>query len=176
MSIAVREALKQARSNLMLVSIDTSSILARLETIERVLPLSPDEAVGSCFALVYHMRDCADGMDDGGDNLRCIGNDLFAIIKGWYDSNKLAFRADRRNWDRGDVESVCVGRWESRGGKHYVELWWGRYDYHYHSNNASGSVCNPKLPLDQALTVMQAKLDRGMFLPDVAVVPMKRVS
>ncbi len=171
MSIAVREAIASARTDLILITVDKVDLLERLGTIERLVSLSPEETLESCFALMYYLRDC----DDCDGNLRRIGNELFAVIKAWYDGNKQARHADRKNWDRGDVEPVCVGRWESRGGKHWVELWWGRYDYSYSNNNSGGSVCNPNLPLDQAVTVMQAKVDRGMFLPDMAVVPMKRV-
>ncbi len=163
MTIAIREAIELARADLQLVT--DSNILEQLETIERMLPLSPDETLDSCIAF---MCDC-----DG--DLRRIGNDLLHVIRAWYHNNKLAWRADRKNWNRGDVEAVCVGRWESRGGKHWAELWRGRFDYYYHSNNSCGSVCNPNLSLDQAVMVMQAKVDRKKFLPCSAVVPMKRV-
>lgn len=166
MSIVVLEAIERAEIELWWASTDTLSLLEQLKTIRQVLPLSPDETLDSCITFRY---DC-----DG--DLRRIGNDLLHVIKAWYDGNKLAWRAGRRYWDRGDVEAICVGCWESKGGKHWAELWWGRYDYYYRSNNSGGSVCNPGLPLDQAVMVMQAKVDRGMFLPCSAVVPMKQVS
>ncbi len=169
MSIVVREAIKQARTDLQLAMIDTLSLLGQLETVERVLSFSPDETLESCITF---KRNCA----DYDVSLYHIGNDLYSVIRLWYHNNKFAWRIDRRNWDRGDVKTTCVGRWESRGGQYWVELWWVRYNYSYRSNNASGSVCNPNLSLDQAVMVMQAKVDRGMFLPDSAIVPMKRVS
>lgn len=173
--IVVLEVIKQARTDLQIIAVDKLDIFERLETVERLIPLSPDETLATCFSFMYHLRDCDDCNGYDG-NLRRIGNTLFAAIRAWLVSNRLAFHAGRKNWDRGDVESVCVGRWESKGGKYWAELWWGRFDYSYRSNNSGGSVCNPNLPFDKAVLVMQAKVDRGMFLTDTAVVPMKRVS
>ena len=181
----LREAITRAERSLRAVTkIGPNGLIQlfdRLATIGKVMSISMDEALAACRAFEDNISTWARYMDDEGEtdannDLRCIAYDLYHVKIGWCKSIVAAERADRKNWYRGDVDSVCHGRWESRGGKHFVELWSGRYDYRYRTNNGGGSVCDPRMPVESAMTVIQSMIDRGQFLPDKAVLPMKRVS
>ena len=69
---------------------------------------------------------------------------------------------------------TVVARWVSRGGAHYVELTKGPGYYYYRGRYCGGSL--GPVPTDEAaVAIIQARLDRGDFLPDKAKLPMKRV-
>ena len=81
---------------------------------------------------------------------------------------------------------TALARWESRGGKHWVELHKsicppGRLpcspSYSYSSCNGGGNLGTVRA-IDAekaAVAIMQARVDSGYFLPDDAKLPMKRV-
>lgn len=62
-----------------------------------------------------------------------------------------------------------IGRWESKTGKHWVELY---ADCTYKSADAGGCLGN--ISQHAAIAAMQAKVDNGYFLPDSAKTPMRR--
>jgi hypothetical protein len=66
-----------------------------------------------------------------------------------------------------------IARWESRSGKHWVELEYDGIAAIYRGNGCGG--CMGKMSQEQALTEMQKRVDSGYFLPDAAKTPMKRV-
>lgn len=78
---------------------------------------------------------------------------------------------------------MMVARWESRSGKHYVELFYnpefkladGRIviDAHYSAPRASGGITAASL--DDAIAKMEARVATGYFQPDANKTPMKRV-
>lgn len=69
---------------------------------------------------------------------------------------------------------TVLARWESRGGKHFAELHKSVSGYSYTGNGCGGSL--GALESDgAAVTVMQTRVDSGYFLPDSAILPMKRV-
>jgi hypothetical protein len=67
-----------------------------------------------------------------------------------------------------------IARWESRGRAHYVDLE-DRNGYYGYTGNGCGGSLAPVATDGEAIAVMQARVDSGYFLPDSAVVPMKRV-
>ncbi len=67
-----------------------------------------------------------------------------------------------------------IAKWESRGGKHYAELYHNAGCYGYKGNGCGGSL-GPLATKEKAIAIMQARVDSGYFLPDKAVLPMKRV-
>lgn len=69
---------------------------------------------------------------------------------------------------------AAIARWESRGGAHYVELRKSAYGYSYRGRSCGGSLGAIGSD-EEALAVMQARVDSGYFLPDSAKLPMKRV-
>ncbi len=70
-----------------------------------------------------------------------------------------------------------IARWESRGGKHYAELYHTATGYGYRGNGCGGSLATVATAATAAtaVTIMQARVDSGYFLPDKAVLPMVRV-
>jgi len=116
------------------------------------------------------------GRGDFAEQLYCIAWRFRASLEIWYDCAYAAEKADRKNWDCGSVTAAYIARWESRGGKYWVELWRGGCDYSYRSDSGGGSVCRPDAPIEGAIAVMQSKLARGCFLPDCAKLPMKRIN
>ena len=60
------------------------------------------------------------------------------------------------------------------GGKHWAELRFSGGHYHYAGNGCGGSL-GPVKTKKEAIAIMQARVDIGYFLPDKAVLPMKRV-
>ena len=75
--------------------------------------------------------------------------------------------------DYAEGETKTIARWESRSGKHYVDLWRGRWGPSYDSPGASGSMGN--ITDAQAIAEIERKLSWGMFQPDKAKTPMRRV-
>jgi hypothetical protein len=71
--------------------------------------------------------------------------------------------------------SKVLARWESRGRAHYAELEDRDGYYGYSGNGCGGTLPSPITTDAQAVRYMQAKVDQGYFLPDRAIVPMKRV-
>jgi len=67
-----------------------------------------------------------------------------------------------------------IARWESPRGAHWVELYRTDDGCAYRANGAGGFM--GRIDDVTALAQMQERVDRGYFLPDMAVVPMKRVA
>ena len=80
-------------------------------------------------------------------------------------------------------EPELIARWESRGGKYWVNLYFnpafhlcdGRtvVDAHYRGDNCGGPV-NGQTELE-AIAAMQIQIDRGYFQADANKTPMHRV-
>ena len=78
---------------------------------------------------------------------------------------------------------TLIARWESRSGKHYVELFYnpefkladGRIviDAHYRAPNCGGGIAATSP--DDAIAKMEARIASGGFQPDANKTPMKRV-
>jgi hypothetical protein len=81
------------------------------------------------------------------------------------------------------MKTTTIARWVSASRKYWVEL--QRCDgdvgtftyYRYRSNNGGGSLKTTLLFVGDATAVqiMQARVDAGEFLPDIAVNTMRRV-
>lgn len=81
------------------------------------------------------------------------------------------------------VERKLLARWVSSGSKHWCELYrvpgsddlpdWFGY-YHRNGGGCMGSV-SPILTEKQAVAIMQGRVDRGWFAPDVASRTLKRI-
>ena len=80
-------------------------------------------------------------------------------------------------------ESKLIARWESRGGKYWVNLYFNpafhlangtdMVDAHYRGDNCSGPVDGQTE--SEVITAMQARVDRGYFQADANKTPMHRV-
>ena len=80
-------------------------------------------------------------------------------------------------------EPKHIARWESRGGKYWVDLFFNPcfhlcngtdvVDAHYRGDNCSGPVAAQTE--SEAITAMQARIDRGYFQADANKTPMHRV-
>ena len=68
---------------------------------------------------------------------------------------------------------MIIARWESRGGKHWVELEQTEFGFSYRGNGCGG-VMAAKKEYD-ALQELMVKVNSGYFLPDSAKTPMRRV-
>lgn len=66
-----------------------------------------------------------------------------------------------------------VARWESKTGKHWVELFVDEGYAFYRANGAGGNL--GRITEEGAIALLQQKVDSGYFLPDNAKTPMKRV-
>jgi hypothetical protein len=81
------------------------------------------------------------------------------------------------------TEPKRIARWESRGGKYWVDLFFNPcfhlcngtdvVDAHYRGDNCSGPV-NGQTELE-AIADMQQRVDRGYFQADANKTPMHRV-
>ena len=77
-----------------------------------------------------------------------------------------------------------IARWESRGGKYWVELFYnpafklanGNFmiDAHYRGNSCGGGVV--AISEDSAIAEMQKKIDMGYFQADANKTPMRRIA
>ncbi len=180
---AFREALKSARHSVKILKLDQptqTKLIGRIETARKMVSLSPGVTKDTCRKFRddcggLHDRLVSDGRIGMSYDAYRVAQKLLSACAKWYKIAVVAERAARKAWNYGNTESVCVARWESRGGKWWVELSQGRYDYSYRSNNAGGSVCAPDVANNLATMVVQAMLDCGQFLPDDAVIPMRRV-
>jgi hypothetical protein len=157
-----------------------TDLLERFDMVATVAPISASEGKQAGIAALNALADCIREADINGDadDARDLGQIASAFCRDlriWSDEAHRMELAFRRNWADPNIREHREARWESRGGKYWVELLHGPYDYHYRCQDGCGSVCNPNAPVEAALTVMQSKLDRGMFLPDSAKLPMKRV-
>lgn len=89
----------------------------------------------------------------------------------------LEVPGDQEQWvpiqTTGQAPDSNLARWESRSGKHWVELTASPLGFGYRSPSAGGGLY--AMDLDAALAELQAKVDRGHFLPDAAKTPMRRV-
>ncbi len=178
-----REALKVAQHNVKILKLDQptqTKFIGRIETARKVMSLNPSVTKDTCRKFRDDYRESGyhlvfDGLTDTAYGVHRVACELLSACAKWYKVAVVAERAARKAWNYGNTESFCVARWESRGGKWWVELSQGRYDYFYRSNNAGGSVCAPDITNNLAATVVQAMLDCGQFLPDDAVIPMRRV-
>ena len=68
-----------------------------------------------------------------------------------------------------------IARWESRGRAYYAELEDRGTYYSYTGNGCGGSLHRSVVTDAHAVAVVQERVDAGYFLPDRAVMPMKRV-
>jgi hypothetical protein len=66
----------------------------------------------------------------------------------------------------------ALARWESRSGKHWVELHHDGVAAIYKADDCGG--CIGVKTEAEAVATMQAKVDSGYFLPDSARTPMHR--
>lgn len=67
-----------------------------------------------------------------------------------------------------------VARWESKGGKHFVEL--ERFEsgyYGYRASNGGGMLGTSQEKV--AMLYLTKKVEQGLFQPDAAKTPMRRV-
>lgn len=77
-----------------------------------------------------------------------------------------------------------IARWESRGGKHWVNLYFNPefklangsvvVDAHYRGNGCGGGI--QANTAEDAIIKMEARIAAGGFQPDAAKTPMKRVT
>ncbi len=77
-----------------------------------------------------------------------------------------------------------IARWESRGGKYWVDLYFNPefklasgqiiVDAHYSGTGCGGGV--PAQSESEAITHMQGKVDSGYFQADANKTPMRRVA
>ena len=73
------------------------------------------------------------------------------------------------------MNRVLIARWESKTGKHFVELYRDMRGYSYHAPGAGGSL--GVLPSDEiAIEKIKKIVDVGYFLPDAAKTPMHRTN
>jgi len=186
MTKRLKESIEVTQLNLrvalkdMVLSPCLDKLTARFDTVLSIAPYSAHETLHAGRAACWGIWDQIHKADDAGweilaEQLRGIISEFLAVLTGRYGYADDAEKTSRKDWDLGDVEKVRIGRWESRGGKYYAELWRGRYDYSYQGTWGGGSICNPNFPTEAAVLVMQARLARGCFLPDNAKTPMKRV-
>jgi hypothetical protein len=186
MTVTLKVMLKTCEAVTLDLRVALKGVVDPIKTIDRlnrmiiVARISPFEALATGREALRdierydeHAKDS--GRDELSDLLYDIASDLRSALTVWYRDAQYAEKTSRKNWDRGDVENECVGRWESRGGAHWAELWRGRFDYSYRSGNAGGSLCNPNVSVESAVAVMESRIARGCFLPDNAVLPMKRI-
>ena len=183
MTFSLKEMVETAARNLRVALKGVADPIKTIVSLNRMLSLariSPVETLETGRVAWRGILEFASYAEDNGRNhlaeeLRCIARNVDSVLAGWYSVANDTEKAARRSWDRGEVCTKIVARWESRGGKHYVELRRGRYDYGYDANSAAGSICNPNVTIEEAVMVVEAMLARGCFLPDSAVLPMKRV-
>lgn len=71
------------------------------------------------------------------------------------------------------MEKTLVARWESCGGKDWVELWHDQLGYTYDGNGCGGSL--GAATLEQAMTFMEQRTAAGMQLFCSQKSAMKRV-
>jgi hypothetical protein len=69
---------------------------------------------------------------------------------------------------------AVLGRWESRSGKHWVELYRDEFGLGYRAPGAGGHF-GLHLTEADAFDIMNDRLASGQFQPDSAKTPMKRV-
>jgi hypothetical protein len=82
------------------------------------------------------------------------------------------------------TEPKHIARWESRGGKYWVDLFFNPafhlcngadvVDAHYRGDGCGGGVDGVKTE-SEAIAAMQARIDRGYFQADANKTPMHRV-
>jgi uncharacterized protein YifN (PemK superfamily) len=81
-------------------------------------------------------------------------------------------------------ERKMLAKWLSAGSVNWCELYRvpgsnGNPDWiSYQSDNGCGCMgpVNPEMTEERAVSIMQGRIDRGWFAPDVAVNPLKRVA
>ncbi len=178
-TINLEASVALAKSKLRDLLDDPADLFKRFDEAVAVSHLSASGGEAAGLAAGSAIVDYAWATDDA----NCVSNvnnvicAFVADLRVWYNEAHRMERAFRRNWRDSNICNSCVARWESRGGRYWVELWHGPTEYRYASAYAGcGSVCSPHAPLVAAVTVMQSKLERGCFLPNVAKLPMKRVS
>jgi hypothetical protein len=150
-----------------------------LDRVFLLAPYSPFETMEVAkrvmLVLQWHTN-CVNGVNQSlHKKLVRIGVAFCNEFNAWHDKARREEEEGRRDWHDPTIKAAYVGRWESRGGRYWVELHRGRYDYYYYSDNSSGSIGHPNMPEHGAVAVMQSMMDRGEFLPDKAKTPMRRV-
>lgn len=81
-------------------------------------------------------------------------------------------------------EPKLIARWESRGGKYWIDLYFNpcfhfcdgtsAVDAHYRGRGCGGGVDGVTTE-NEAIAAMQAQIDRGYFQADANKTPMHRV-
>jgi hypothetical protein len=69
---------------------------------------------------------------------------------------------------------TLIARWESRGGKDWVELWHDQYGYSYRGNTCRGWLGESTTP-EQAVLFMERETAAGMQVFCSQPSPMQRV-
>ena len=69
-----------------------------------------------------------------------------------------------------------VARWESRGGKDWVDLFKGEWGYHYSGRDCGGSLGGCITSDAQAVSAMQERIDQGGYQADANKTPMRRTA
>jgi hypothetical protein len=72
------------------------------------------------------------------------------------------------------MEKILQERWESRSGKHWVDLYTDRFGATYITPSGGGNLGN--LSALEALVKMQERVDSGEFQPDSLKTPMRRTT
>lgn len=143
-----------------------------LETVVKVALHCPDEArtVGQlvCNGLTRLHGEFGQIYDILATITSAFGN--------WYPGAEESESMLRASWSNyGTRVTVCVGRWESEGGKYWVELLHGTDGWGYNSADCNGDVCGGLVTANAAKAVLQSKIDRGMFVPNLAFLPMTKM-
>jgi hypothetical protein len=177
-TINLEAAVEWAKSKLRDLLDDPTDLFEQFDRVIAVAQFSASEGKQAGVAAYYSLLGCIDaaGDTDRAEKIGYVADSFSTDLRVCYNEAHRMERAFRRNWYDKNIREHCDGRWESRGGKWWVELLHGPYDYHYRSNLGCGSVCSPHAPVEAAVTVMQSMLARGCFLPDAAKLPMKQVS
>ncbi len=159
-----------------------NTFLALFDTAMWVIPFSHAETRAVLVLIAGGWESCAKQAEDSGRATlavrirRNVIQELVDAFNDWYPGAKDAEHEDSLAWFGQEVETTCICRWESRGRKYWVELIHGPNGYSYRGKGCGGGVCGGHVSVEGALTVMQSKVDRGMFLPDDAILSMKRVA
>lgn len=116
----------------------------------------------------------ADGDWDESQHPRGEGG-KFAPKEGAAHATSLQKKAELTKAPPTKEPNHLIGRWESGGGKHWVELHQvGANAFAYKANDAGGTLAAKTA--DEAKAELTKKVDSGYFLPDNAKTPMREVT
>lgn len=155
------------------------AVIGRLRAILPLVSISANETFVAGCEVCLEIFDYACGLKEAGRGNRADLYHIFSNFRNdlhvWHHCAYAAELEARKNWVNHNIHDGCITKWESNDRLHYVELRRCPQDYYYTSGFGCGSVCNPNLPVESAVLVIQSMLARGCFLPDAAKLPMKRV-